>query len=154
MSGRSIKTRTQPCSGSEAAKRLADAESFMQLAELADGQAPRRRTLRFAAADSACCRRLGERSRGQDHRDAIKLVEQVQPGGKDAGNALSRLLAIKNDAEYGLKPLSGKDRETAVEKPRTAARTEIDVSSPEEIAALVRAADSVPLTGDDAPLGS
>ena len=91
----------------------------MQLAEVADdagASAANAALAGITAADAACCRRLGERSRGQDHRDAIKLVEQVEPGGKDAGNALSRLLAIKNDAEYGLMPLSGNDRDTAARR--------------------------------------
>jgi hypothetical protein len=43
-------------------------------------------------------RSLGERSRGEDHRDATKLVAQVQPGGNDAAKALGRLLAINSTA--------------------------------------------------------
>jgi hypothetical protein len=68
----------------------------------------------IAAADAACCRALGERSRGEDHRDAIALVAQVRPGGGDAANALGRLLAIKNDAEYGLTNISRAKREMAL----------------------------------------
>ena len=68
----------------------------------------------IAAADAACCRALGERSRGDDHRDAIALVAQVIPGGRDAANALGRLLALKNDAEYGLSVISQTKRETAL----------------------------------------
>jgi hypothetical protein len=72
----------------------------------------------IAAADAACCRALGERSRGDDHRDAIALVAQVSPGGDEAGNALGRLLAIKNDAEYGLSRVSRAKRETAIRQAR------------------------------------
>jgi hypothetical protein len=66
-----------------------------------------------AAADAACCRALGERSRGDDHRHALALVGQVSPGGPDAANALVRLLAVKNDAEYGLTSISKTTREPA-----------------------------------------
>lgn len=34
----------------------------------------------IAASHAVCCRLLGERSRGQDHRDAIALLEQVRFG--------------------------------------------------------------------------
>jgi hypothetical protein len=57
---------------------------------------------------------LGGRSRGDDHRDAIALVAEVSPGGPEAANALGRLPAIKNDAEYGLTVISRAKRETAL----------------------------------------
>lgn len=72
----------------------------------------------IAAADAACCKALGERSRGQDHRDAVDLLAQVQPEGAQAAAALSRLLALKNDAEYGLKALSAANRDVAVRQAR------------------------------------
>jgi hypothetical protein len=100
---------------------MTDAESFLALAKIADDpgtSAANAALAGIAASDAACCGRLGERSRGQDHRDAIKLVEQVEPGGKDAANALARLLALKNDAEYGLKPFGSKDRESALRQAR------------------------------------
>lgn len=68
----------------------------------------------IAAADAACCRALGGRSRGEDHRDATKLVAQVQPGGEDAAKALARLLGLKNDAEYGLATVPRANREPAL----------------------------------------
>jgi hypothetical protein len=80
---RRVKTRTQPCSGDQARKRLADARQFLELAELASddtetasfGVSAANSVLAgIAAADAACCRALGERSRGDDHRDAIALV--------------------------------------------------------------------------------
>src|SRR5215213_4899915 len=67
---------------------------------------------------AACCRALGERSRGEDHGDATKLVEQVAAGGGEAAKALGRLLAIKNDAEYGLKTVSRANRELAIRQAR------------------------------------
>jgi hypothetical protein len=124
---RRVKTRTQPCTAERARERLADARKFLELAELG-GDEPEATSFGvssanaalagIAAADAACCRALGERSRGEDHRDAIPLVAQVSPGGAEAANALGRLLALKNDAEYGLTSLSRARRETASARSR------------------------------------
>jgi hypothetical protein len=110
--------------GTEAA---GDARKFLELAELVDDE-PESTSLGvssanaalagIAAADAACCRALGERSRGEDHRDAVALVAQVSPGGDEAANALARLLAIKNDADYGLTTMSRAKRETALRQAR------------------------------------
>lgn len=124
MSGRRrVKTRTQKCDVAQARKRLADARLFLELAETVDdagaaewlGVSAANAVLAgIAAADAACCRALGERSRGDDHRDATKLVAQVEPGGEDAAKALGRLLGLKNDAEYGLATVSRANRELAI----------------------------------------
>jgi hypothetical protein len=124
---RRVKTRTQPCTADQARKRLADARKFLELAELVDDE-PESTSLGvssanaalagIAAADAVCCRALGERSRGEDHRDAVALVAQVSPGGDEAANALARLLAIKNDADYGLTTMSRAKRETALRQAR------------------------------------
>jgi hypothetical protein len=55
----------------------------------------------IAAADAACCHALGERSRSDDHRDAVNLVKQVTPGGAAAGSRLQRLLSLKDESQYG-----------------------------------------------------
>jgi hypothetical protein len=124
---RRVKTRTQSCTPEQARKRLADARKFLELAVLVDddsepaslGVSAANAVLAgIAAADAACCRAVGERSRGDDHRDAIALVAQVSPEGDEAANALGRLLAIKNDAEYGLSPVSRTKRETAIRQAR------------------------------------
>ena len=126
-SRRTVKTRTQSCGAAQAQKRLADACIFLELAETVhDASAPQSLGVSaanaalagIAAADAACCRALGERSRGEDHRDAAKLVAQVAPGGNDAAKALGRLLAIKNDAEYGLTTVSRANRELAIRQAR------------------------------------
>jgi hypothetical protein len=124
MSGRRrVKTRTQTCDAAQARKRLADARLFLELAETVDdagaaeslGVSAANAVLAgIAAADAACCRALGERSRGDDHRDATKLVAQVEPGGEDAAKAMGRLLGLKNDAEYGLTTISRANRELAI----------------------------------------
>lgn len=101
---RRVKTHTQPCDAAQARKRLADARAFLDLAELVDVGAP---------PES-----LGERSRGDDHRDALAVVAQVRPGGSEAAKARGRLLGIKNDAEYGLRPISRANRELAMRQAR------------------------------------
>jgi hypothetical protein len=124
---RRVKTRTQRCGTAEARKRLTDARLFLELAETVDdartaeslGVSAANAVLAgIAAADAACCRSLGERSRGEDHRDATKLVAHVTPGGDEAAKALGRLLAIKNDAEYGLATISRANRELALRQAR------------------------------------
>jgi hypothetical protein len=126
-SRRRVKTRTHTCGAAQARKRLADARAFIELAEtVGDASAPESLGVSaanavlagIAAADAACCRALGERSRGDGHREATKLVSQVQPGGDDAAKALERLLALKNDAEYGLAAVSRAKREVAVRQAR------------------------------------
>lgn len=129
MSGRRrVKTRTQACTAAQARKRLADARAFLELAETMDDRsAPESLGVAaanavpagIAAADASCCRALGERSRGEDHRAATTLVAQVQPGGEDAAKALGRrLLALKNDVEYGLAIVSRSNRELAIRQAR------------------------------------
>jgi hypothetical protein len=126
-SRRRVKTRTQRCDAAQAPKRLADAGAFLKLAETVDetsapeslGVSAANAVLAgIAAADAACCRALGVRSRGEDHREATKLVAQVQPGGSDAANALGRLLTLKNDAEYGLTAVSRANRDLAIRQAR------------------------------------
>jgi hypothetical protein len=68
----------------------------------------------IAASDAACCKALGRRSRGQEHRAAVALLEKVQPGGKGAANSLNRLLNLKDEAHYGLFDVGGRDLKTAM----------------------------------------
>jgi hypothetical protein len=128
MTGRRrTKTRTQGCSDPDARKRIADARKYLELAEMVDDE-PEAASLGvsaanavlagIAAADAACCSAIGERSRSDDHRDAVALVAQVNPDGQEASRALARILAIKNDAEYGLAPMSRANRELALRQAR------------------------------------
>ncbi|MPY81988.1 MAG: hypothetical protein GEV00_01475 [Actinophytocola sp.] len=48
------------------------------------------------------CAAIGRRSRGQDHSQALALLGEVAPDGKDMARDLRRLLAVKDDAHYGL----------------------------------------------------
>jgi hypothetical protein len=117
-------TRTQTCSDQDAKTRLAHARKFLDVAELVASEgddleyssvaAALAVLAGIAASDAACCKALGRRSRGQDHRAAIELIEQVEPGGKDASKGLRRLLALKDEAHYGLFDVSGADLKTAL----------------------------------------
>lgn len=106
--------RVQACNGEDARARLRDARAQLDLAELAGTSTPEERKAAvscaviagIAAADAACCKALGERSRSQDHRDAVALVHQVAPRGPDAAKQLERLLALKDQAQYGLGDIS------------------------------------------------
>jgi len=83
---RRVKTRTQPCNPEQARKRLADARKFLELAEMVD-DGPESTSLwvssanavlaGIAAADAACSRALGERSRDEEQRDAVKPAERL-----------------------------------------------------------------------------
>jgi hypothetical protein len=68
----------------------------------------------IAAADAICCARLGRRSRSQDHRDAVRLLEQVEPDGRRIAESLRRLLDLKDSAEYGVASLGAARVKTAV----------------------------------------
>jgi hypothetical protein len=116
--------RTQPCSAAEANTRLRHARSFLEVAELAaeEGEdieyssaaAALAVLAGIAASDAACCKALRRRSRGQDHREAARLVEQIAPGGKQAANSLKRLIDLKDEAHYGLFDVSGQDLKAAL----------------------------------------
>ena len=62
-----------------------------------------------AASDAACCTALGRRSRSQNHHDAERLIEQIDPGGPEATKALRRLLSFKDTAHYGVKHIRGQE---------------------------------------------
>jgi hypothetical protein len=122
-------SRAQACSEEDAKTRLAHARRFLDVAELAADEgddleyssaaAALAVLAGIAASDAACCKALGRRSRGQDHRAAIELIEQIAPGGKDASRALRRLLALKDEAHYGLFDVGGTDLKTALRQART-----------------------------------
>jgi hypothetical protein len=118
--------RTQVCSEGDATTRLRHAQKFIEVAQLVAGegedveyssQAAALAVLAgIAASDAACCKVLGRRSRGQDHRAALTLVEDVKPGGKQAANALNRLLSLKDEAQYGLIDVGGQDLKAALRR--------------------------------------
>jgi hypothetical protein len=121
--------RTEDCNRPQAAVRLTHARAFLEVADLVsdvddelanDNVAAALAVLAgIAAADAACCVTLGQRSRGQDHRQAIQLVSQVGRDGQRLGRALKRLLDIKDGAHYGAVYVGAKEAKEAVRSART-----------------------------------
>jgi hypothetical protein len=121
--------RTQTCSDDQAKTRLDHASRFLDVAELVAGESPDEEYASvaaslavlagIAASDAACCKALGRRSRGQDHHEAEELVAQVEPGGKQASNALRRLLNLKDEAHYGLFDVGGQNLQAALRQAKT-----------------------------------
>lgn len=110
MSRTAARGRTEPCGESEARKRLRDAEEFLRAAE-AEAEKSSQEAINvaanllvsagIAAADAACCKALGKRSRSQDHRDGGALLRLIAQGGKAASNSFDRLIAQKDLTDYG-----------------------------------------------------
>jgi hypothetical protein len=127
MARKASRTPTQECGKAQARTRLEDARQHLVYAQLhgkASKPAERKASVAtavlaaIAAADAACCHALGERSRSDDHRDAVNLVKQVAPGGSDAGNKLQRLLSLKDESQYGFGGMGGQKHEVAIRQAR------------------------------------
>ncbi len=115
--------RVQPCGVSQARAKLRRAEQFVEVARLVKDESDPDWVSAAAAlvvlagisaSDAACCKALGRRSRGQDHHDAEALLELIDPGGKDAANALRRLINLKDEAHYGFYNVSATDLKSAL----------------------------------------
>ena len=114
--------RTQVCGSREAQAKLRRAEQFMEVARLikdepdpdwASAAAALAILAGIAASDAACCKALGRRSRGQDHHDAEALLELIEPAGKNAANAMRRLINLKDEAHYGFFNMAAQDLKSA-----------------------------------------
>jgi hypothetical protein len=108
--------RTAPCGQAEARIRIADARAQLQLSQLATTSSEPEEAKAgiscavlagIAAADAACCKALGRTNRSQSHHDAVALLGQVEPGGDDAAKHLQRLLALKEESQYGFGVVGG-----------------------------------------------
>lgn len=107
------RTRKERCTKAEARTRLDQALSMLAVAELVNddpdaaalpGVAASLAVLAgIAASDAACCAALGERARGQDHREALQVLSGVHPGGRAMATDLKRLLTAKDTVHYGMK---------------------------------------------------
>ncbi len=112
--------RTQKCDAADARGKLQRAEKFMEVSVLITDEASPDPDFMSAAAalavlagiaasDAACCKALGLRSRGDHHHDAEALLEQITPGGRDAANAMRRLINLKSEAHYGFYNVATRD---------------------------------------------
>jgi hypothetical protein len=120
--------RSEACGLAQARLRLEHARAFLEVAELIGTETDELATPSVAAAlavlagiaasDAACCATLGQRSRGQDHRQATTLLAQVAPDGPAMARDLERLLAVKDDAHYGMLHVSSARVATALKQAR------------------------------------
>jgi len=116
--------RTRPCDDAVVEGRLRKAEQFWEAAEItrefADDEAEvgdAYVTLcvhaGVAASDVICCLTLGEHASGEDHTEALTLIANVRPGGKELAKALAVLLGMKTRAGYSARPVTAPDRKRA-----------------------------------------
>jgi len=120
----SSRARQRPCTAENARTRAAHARAHLEVAKLIRSDADKPDDLNFnhvaagnavlaavAASDAICCRLLGQRARGQDHRDAVALLEQVRfrsgtdeaqaRRARDLAKSLATALDLKDDSHYG-----------------------------------------------------
>lgn len=119
--------RTRTCTAADARARLEIARGFLVSAESEAHADPpgfpnsivsNCINAGIAACDAACCKAIGRHAHGEGHDQALPLVEQVEPGGREAARRLGRLLGLKNDANYGFHALSGAHARTALASAR------------------------------------
>lgn len=115
--------RTDSCSSPESQIRLSQARDYLELAELALDEKPQAAAgnavlAAIAACDAVCCFSLSQRSRGQDHREAIALVTQVAGLGPTIANDLRRILDTKDTAHYSATIMSRTTARQTVERAR------------------------------------
>jgi hypothetical protein len=133
--------RTETCGLQQARIRLAQARAFLEVAELVGAENDELATPGVAASlavlagiaavdaaccaavDAACCAAVGRRSRGQDHRQALTLIAQIVPNGQTMSRDLDRLLAVKDDAHYGLLHVSAQRAVAALRQARRLVQT-------------------------------
>lgn len=102
--------RQPACGETQARSRAKVARIYLDIAQLTAGEqddasrnvaAGNAVLAGIAAADAICCVHLGKRSRGQDHREAVSLLQAVSPNGQKLAADLATVLAVKDPAHYG-----------------------------------------------------
>lgn len=125
MTPRRSGSRRQRCGPEEARVRYRQAATYLEVARAVQSGSERPEDFDYnhvpaglavlaaiAASDALCCRLLGERSRGQDHREAIDLLASVRFGDGDdqarerraasIARSLASALDLKDQSHYGL----------------------------------------------------
>lgn len=123
--------KSASCGKSEARTRLSHAEKFLEVAELVEGEAlsgiePASASVAaalailagIAASDSACCSKLGLRSRGDDHQQAQEFLRRIV-GGEKAASHLSELISKKDTAHYGVINISQAELKVLMRKAKS-----------------------------------
>lgn len=109
---RTDRVRTGPCTKADATTRLRQAQAHVFVAQLCIDDADDVATpgvaaslavlAAIAAADAACCHRLGRRSRAQDHSQAELLIGTIEPNGSVMAKKFRDVVNAKDDSHYGL----------------------------------------------------
>jgi HEPN domain-containing protein len=116
------KPRTRPVAPHQVIQFLHKAEEFLSTAQeaLREGwHSPAAGNAVHSginACDAILGARIGERSSGQDHDQAVELIATLPDIGRDASNRLKRLLSLKTKAEYDPAPVSAADAAQACER--------------------------------------
>jgi hypothetical protein len=130
--------RIASCGAPEARLRVEQAEAYLIAAEMATGEAGGAWATvaagtavlaGIAASDAICCVRIGERSRGEDHHEALALLARATPDGPQLAQGLERLLSIKDQSHYGIELVSSSRARSAVRQANrllTRARQELE----------------------------
>jgi hypothetical protein len=113
--------RTKKCTPAVRAGRLEKAQQFLVAAQLIEQHAHGDELTDacitlcvhagIAAADVACCARLGEHARGPNHDDAVDLLAKVD---RALAKDLARLLGMKTRSGYGAAVSTAGDQKAAV----------------------------------------
>jgi len=124
--------RSQRCNEADARRRLQHSKQFLEVDDLAAEDQRHDGSLEYgnaaatlavlagiAAADAACCKALGRRSRTDDHDQASTLVSEIAGDGQTAAKDLHSLVALKNDAQYGFYTVGGGELTKALRKARS-----------------------------------
>jgi hypothetical protein len=80
----------------------------------------------IAAADVLCCVGLGEHAQGEDHNQALELLNRVRPNGAELAKSLRTLLGMKTRAGYNHRPVIRDDRRRAYRHATKLVRTAHD----------------------------
>jgi len=113
--------RMKNCTPAIITGRVARAEQFLEAAEIVGALEEDDQDLAaafvtlcvhagIAAGDVLCCKRLGYHAQGQNHTEAVQLLETVSAS---AAQSLDVLLRLKTPAGYSHKRVSPDDRKRA-----------------------------------------
>jgi hypothetical protein len=117
--------RFAPCDAGEGRRRREVAEKYLEAAELM-AQEPEAAAgnvvvgvavlAGIAAGDAICCVSLGERYRGTDHSEAVRLLARTD---RDLSDELAKLIRLKPTSHYGCSFVTADSRRQA---PRAATK--------------------------------
>lgn len=116
------KPRTRPMTRADVAARARHAREFLETASESLTLHQDRTNVAvsnavlagIAAADAICGYTLGESARGEDHAQAVRLLETAGPHGGRYASDLRRLLALKTNSQYSSLTISSTQAADAI----------------------------------------